>query len=111
MLEVLSRPYIVAARAKGLTARLILIRHALKNALIPVVTLIGLDLGRLLGGTVVVEAIFARQGLGKLLIDSILDKDFPVLQGTVLFVASAYVLTNLAVDLSYAWLDPRIRYA
>jgi len=111
MLEVLSRPYIVAARAKGLAARLILVRHALKNALIPVVTLIGLDLGRLLGGTVVVETIFARQGVGKLLIDAILDKDFPVLQGTVLFVAAAYVLINLAVDLSYAWLDPRIRYA
>ncbi|HLG71110.1 MAG TPA: ABC transporter permease [Chloroflexota bacterium] len=111
MLEVLSRPYIMAARAKGLAAQLILVRHALKNALIPVVTLIGLDLGRLLGGTVVVETIFARQGLGKLLIDSILDKDFPVLQGTVLFVAGAYVLINLAVDLSYAWLDPRIRYA
>jgi ABC-type dipeptide/oligopeptide/nickel transport system permease component len=111
MLEVLAKPYIVAARAKGLGAQVILARHALKNALIPVVTLIGLDLGRLLGGTVVVETIFARQGLGKLLIDSILDKDFPVLQGTVLFVAAAYVLINLAVDLSYAWLDPRIRYA
>jgi peptide/nickel transport system permease protein len=111
MLEVLAKPYIVAARARGLRAQAILARHALKNALIPVVTLIGLDLGRLLGGTVVVETIFARQGLGKLLIDSILDKDFPVLQGTVLFVAAAYVLINLAVDLSYAWLDPRIRYA
>lgn len=111
MLEVLAKPYIVAARSKGLAEHLILVRHALKNALIPVVTLIGLDLGRLLGGTVVVETIFARQGLGKLLIDSILDKDFPVLQGTVLFVASAYVLINLLVDLSYAWLDPRIRYA
>jgi ABC-type dipeptide/oligopeptide/nickel transport system permease component len=111
MLEVLSQPYIVAAQAKGLAASAIVVRHALKNALIPVVTLIGLDLGRLLGGTVVVETIFARQGLGKLLIDSILDKDFPVLQGTVLFVASAYVLINLVVDLSYAWLDPRIRYA
>jgi ABC-type dipeptide/oligopeptide/nickel transport system permease component len=111
MLEVVTRPYVVAARAKGLGAQVILVRHALKNALIPVVTLIGLDLGRLLGGTVVVETIFARQGLGKLLIDAILDKDFPVLQGTVLFVAAAYVLINLAVDLSYAWLDPRIRYA
>jgi ABC-type dipeptide/oligopeptide/nickel transport system permease component len=111
MLEVLTKPYVVAARARGLAARVILIRHALKNALIPVVTLIGLDLGRLLGGTVVVETIFARQGLGKLLIDAILDKDFPVLQGTVLFVAAAYLLINLAVDVSYAWLDPRIRYA
>jgi peptide/nickel transport system permease protein len=111
MLEVLSKQYIIAARAKGLPARAVMLRHAMKNALIPVITLIGLDLGRLLGGAVVAETIFARQGIGKLLIDAILDKDFPVLQGTVVFVAFGYVIVNLLVDLSYGWFDPRIRYS
>jgi ABC-type dipeptide/oligopeptide/nickel transport system permease component len=111
MLEVLGRQYVTTARAKGLREPVVVLRHALKNALIPVVTLIGLDLGRFLAGSVIVETIFARQGVGKLLIDSILDKDFPVLQGTVLVIAATYVLVNLIVDVSYAWLDPRIRYA
>jgi len=111
MLDVLGAQYIVTARAKGLRSLAVVGKHGLRNALIPVVTLVGLQLGRLLGGTVVIEAIFNRQGLGKLVIDSILDKDIPVLQGTILVVALTYLLLNILVDISYAWLDPRIRYS
>ena len=110
MLEVLSQEYVVTARAKGLARRVVVLRHALKNALIPVITMIGLQLGGLLGGAVVTETIFSRPGVGRLAVDAILSRDFPVVQGTVLFGATAYVLVNLAIDALYTLLDPRIRY-
>lgn len=110
MLEVLRQSYVTTARAKGLPGRAVILRHSLKNALIPVITIIGLQFGNLLAGAVVVETVFSRQGMGRLLVDAILSKDFPTVQGTVLFVAVVYVLINLLVDLSYAVVDPRIRY-
>jgi ABC-type dipeptide/oligopeptide/nickel transport system permease component len=110
MLEVLHQEYVTTARAKGLSPALVTIRHALKNALIPAVTMLGLQLGALLGGAVVTETIFSRPGIGRLAVDGILNRDFPVVQGTVLFAACVYVLVNLVVDVSYAVLDPRIRY-
>jgi len=110
MLEVLRQDYMVTARAKGLTGRAVVINHGLKNALIPVVTIIGLQFGNLLGGTVVIETVFARQGIGRMAVDGILTKDFPVVQGTVLFAALVYVTVNLVVDLLYSVLDPRIHY-
>jgi len=109
MLEVLQKQYVTTARAKGVSELAVIGVHGLKNALIPVVTLLGLELGRLIGGAVVVETVFARQGIGSLLISSILDKDLPVLRGTVLVVATGYIVLNLLVDLSYGWFDPRIR--
>jgi peptide/nickel transport system permease protein len=111
MLEVLRQEYMTTARAKGLAEWAVIARHALKNALIPVVTIFGLQFGQLLAGTFVVETVFARPGLGRLIIDGILNKDLPMVQGVVLVVAVCYVLVNLAVDLVYAVLDPRIRYA
>ena len=110
MLEVLRQEYVTTARAKGLAPTIVLLRHALKNALIPAVTMLGLQLGALLGGAVVTETIFSRPGLGRLAVEAILNRDFPLVQGTVLFAATAYVLVNLVVDVSYATLDPRIRY-
>ncbi len=110
MIEVLNQPYITTARAKGLAARLVVFRHALKNAVIPVITILGLQVANLLSGAVVVESIFARQGVGSLAVRAILAKDIPLIQGIVIFVAVLYVLVNLLVDLSYALLDPRIRY-
>jgi ABC-type dipeptide/oligopeptide/nickel transport system permease component len=110
MLEILREEYIQTARAKGLSQGAVILRHALKNALIPTVTMVGLQMGRLLGGAVVVEQVFARQGLGRVAVDAILKKDFPVIQGVVLVSALGYVLINLIVDLCYAWLDPRISY-
>jgi peptide/nickel transport system permease protein len=111
MLEVLRQDYIRTARAKGLTDRVVLSRHAIKNAMLPVITLFGLQLGFLLGGTVVLESIFALPGLGTLLLDSVIRKDFTQLQGLVLFFSVIIIFINLAVDLSYAWFDPRIRYS
>ena len=111
MLEVLRQEYVTTARAKGLREWAVIGRHALKNALIPVVTIFGLQFGQLLAGTFVVETVFARPGLGRLIVDGILNKDFPMVQGVVLVVATSYVLVNLLVDLVYAVLDPRIRYA
>jgi peptide/nickel transport system permease protein len=110
MLEVLGQEYIVTARAKGLAGGAVIMRHALKNALIPTVTMLGLQLGALLGGAVVTETIFSRPGLGRLAIDAIAGRDFPLIQGTVLFAAVTYVLVNLVVDVLYAAIDPRIRY-
>lgn len=110
MLEVLQQEYITTARAKGLTGRAVIVGHALKNALIPTVTLLGLQLGALLGGAVVTETIFSRPGLGRLAVDAIGNRDFPLVQGTVLFAAVVYVLINLLVDVLYAAIDPRIRY-
>lgn len=110
LLEVIGEDYVRTARAKGLSERLILLRHALKNALIPVVTVVGLRFGYLLGGAVVTETVFSRPGLGRLLIDGIKFRDFPVVQGTVMILAFSFVILNLVVDLLYAFLDPRIRY-
>ena len=110
MLEVLRQEYIVTARAKGGSELYVLVRHALKNGLIPIVTVAGLQFGFLLGGTVVTETVFARPGLGRTAVEAILYKDIPVVQGIVLFVAVIYMLVNLMVDLCYALLDPRIRY-
>ena len=111
MLEVLRQEYIQTARAKGLVTSAIMIRHALKNAFIPVVTVLGVQFGVLLGGTVVIEVIFGLPGVGRLVIDAISARDYPMLQGTVLFIASMFALVNLIVDLTYAYLDQRIRYA
>ena len=110
MLEVLGQEYVVTARAKGGSELYVLVRHALKNSLIPIVTVAGLQFGFLLGGTVVTETVFARPGLGRTAVEAILYKDIPVVQGIVLFVAVIYMLVNLLVDLCYALLDPRIRY-
>jgi ABC-type dipeptide/oligopeptide/nickel transport system permease component len=110
MLEILRQEYVTTARAKGLAEWAVLLRHALKNALIPVVTIFGLQFGQLLAGAVVVETVFARPGLGRLIVDGILNKDFPMVQGVVLVIAVSYVVVNLMVDLLYAVLDPRIRY-
>jgi ABC-type dipeptide/oligopeptide/nickel transport system permease component len=110
MLEILRLDFIRVARAKGLSEHRVIYRHALKNALIPVLTMVGLEFGRLLGGTVVIETVFARPGIGRLIVDSILKKDFQVVQGAVLLSAVFYVAINLLVDMSYALIDPRIRY-
>ncbi len=110
MLEVLGQEYITAAVAKGLFWRIVVLRHALKNALIPVVTLLGLQFGGLLGGAVITETVFSRQGLGRTMVDAIVWKDFPLVQGGVILIAGMYILVNLAVDVLYAFVDPRIRY-
>src|SRR5436309_231800 len=109
LLEVLGREYITTARAKGLPFRLIIGRHAMRNALIPIVTIVGLQLGQLVAGSVIVETVFARQGIGQLAIDAILSKDYPVVQGVILLTASSYVVANLLVDISYGFINPRIR--
>jgi ABC-type dipeptide/oligopeptide/nickel transport system permease component len=111
MLDVLNLDYVRTARAKGVHERQVVKRHALWNALLPVVTLIGLQLGLLLSGAVLTETIFALPGLGRLTITSVLARDYPVVQGVVMIGAVIFVLANLAVDLLYAWLDPRIRYS
>ena len=110
MLDVLRQEYITTARSKGLLTRVIILRHALKNALIPVVTALGLQFGALLGGTVITETVFSRQGLGRTMVDAIIWKDFPLVQGGVMLIAGTYILVNLLVDVSYGFLDPRIRY-
>ncbi|MBS3948625.1 MAG: ABC transporter permease [Dethiobacter sp.] len=110
ILEVLRQDYIRTARAKGLTETMVTNRHVLKNSLIPVITIVGLQFGALLEGVVVVEIIFAWPGIGRLLYDSIFARDYPVIQGCVFLIAVMYVMVNLLVDISYAWLDPRIRY-
>ena len=109
MLEVLGQDYVRTARAKGLGGWSVIVRHALRNALIPVVTVFGLQFGNLLAGAVIVETVFSRPGLGRLIVGGILSKDFPLVQGTVLFVAATYVLINVVVDVAYAYVDPRIR--
>jgi peptide/nickel transport system permease protein len=110
MLEVLSQDYIRTARSKGLSPSPILFVHALKNAAVPIVTVIGLGVAFLIGGAVVTETVFAIPGLGRLVVDAILKRDYPVIQGTVLLFSFAYVLVNLAIDLLYTVFDPRIRY-
>jgi len=108
--EALTEDYIRTAQAKGLPALRILLRHALPNAAIPIVTVIGISFAMLIGGVVVTETVFAIPGLGSLTVDAVLNRDFPVIQGVVLFFSAVYVLLNLAIDLSYALFDPRIRY-
>ncbi len=110
MIEVLQEDYIRTGRAKGLTESVVLWRHGLKNALIPVVTMVGLQFGGLLAGAVVTETVFSRPGVGRLIVSAILSKDYPLVEGCALFLAVVYLLVNLLVDILYAWLDPRIRY-
>jgi peptide/nickel transport system permease protein len=110
LLEVLGNGYIATARAKGLSEWGVTLKHALGNALIPVTTIIGVQLGNLLAGTIIVETVFSRRGMGRLAVTAVLDKDYPLIQGVVLVSALGYVLTNLLVDLSYSVLDPRIRH-
>jgi peptide/nickel transport system permease protein len=111
MLEVLRADYVRTARAKGLRERMVVLRHALRNAMLPVLTLQGIQFGALLGGAVITEIVFAWPGVGRLLLDGILRRDYPVVQGAVIVVALAYVLVNLAVDLLYHVVDPRLRRA
>ena len=110
LLEILTEDYVRTARAKGLRERRVTFVHALRNALIPVVTLIGLQFGALLAGAVVVETVFARRGIGSLTLQSVTSKDFPLAQGLILFIATTYVLVNVVVDLFYVVIDPRIQY-
>lgn len=110
MLEVLGQDYITTARSKGLVERVVIYKHAFKNALIPVVTVMGLQFGTLLGGAVLTETVFSWPGIGRLMVDSILTRDYPVVQGAVLLLAVFFVMINLVVDVIYAFLDPRINY-
>ncbi|HOB28533.1 MAG: ABC transporter permease [Dethiobacteria bacterium] len=110
MLEVIRQDYIRTARAKGLPERVVIYSHALRNALIPVITVVGMQIGFLLSGAVLVEIVFGWPGIGTLMVNGILARDFPLVQGTILFVATTYVFVNLIVDIVYAFLDPRISY-
>jgi peptide/nickel transport system permease protein len=110
MLEVLRQDYIRTAWAKGLKERVIVMRHALKNALIPVVTIVGIQIPFLIGGTVVIEQIFSLPGMGRLIVDAINQRDYPLISGTALLFTVVLVLVNLVIDLSYAYLDPRVHY-
>ena len=110
LLEVLQLDFVRTARAKGLGGAGVLLRHALRNALIPVVTVVGLQAGALLGGAIITETIFALPGVGRLLVDAIFQRDFPIVQGVVLLLAVNFLLVNLLVDIAYGYLDPRIRY-
>jgi peptide/nickel transport system permease protein len=111
MIEVLGEDYVRTARAKGLPEKQVLIRHALRNALLPVITVAGLQFGSLLTGAIVIEKVFARPGLGLTLLDAISERNYPVVQGTVLVIAAIYVVVNTLVDLAYGLADPRIRRA
>jgi len=110
ILDVMNEDYIRTARAKGLNERKVVLGHAARNASIPVITLMGLQLALMFGGAAITETVFARQGIGALLVDSVLEKDYPVVQFGILFTTSAYVFVNLAIDMFYAIIDPRIRY-
>ncbi|MSP49506.1 MAG: ABC transporter permease [Alphaproteobacteria bacterium] len=110
MVDALGKDYITTARAKGAPELLVVFKHALRNALLPIVTLFGLGLGHTLGGSVVTETIFNWPGLGRLMVNSILTRDLPITQGSIFFFAMIFILVNLIVDLVYAWVDPRIRY-
>lgn len=109
MLEVINETYISTLRAKGMSERIVMYRHALRNALIPALTMIGVMIGEFLGGAVVIETVFARQGVGRIVADAILVKDLPIVQGVVFFIAIIYVVINVLVDISYSLIDPRIR--
>jgi len=110
MLDVINTDYVRTARAKGAHERAVITHHALRNALIPVVTIIGIDFGHLMAGSVIAETVFSWPGIGRLLVDAILQRNLPLVQGSVLFFAVIFMMTNLAVDLAYGFLDPRIRY-
>ena len=110
VMEVLNEDYIRTAHAKGLAENVVLIRHALKNAAVPIVTIIGIGVGLLIGGVVVTESVFNLPGLGRLVVDSILRRDYPIIQGVILVLSGVFVLVNLAVDICYTLFDPRIRY-
>lgn len=110
MLEVLSEDYIRTARAKGVATRPMLLKHALKNAGVPIVTVIGIGVALLIGGVVITETVFNIPGVGRLVVDAIAKRDYPIIQGVILLFSGVYVLVNLLVDLSYSFLDPRIRY-
>ena len=109
MLEVVNEQFIVTLRAKGLSERVVMYRHALRNALIPAITIIGMNIGEMMAGTVVIETVFSRQGIGRIIADAIMAKDLPVIQGVIFFSAIVYVIINLLVDLSYSVIDPRVR--
>jgi peptide/nickel transport system permease protein len=108
MLEVLGLDYVRTARSKGLSQNRVVMKHAFRNALLPVVTIVGLQMGSILGGAVLTETIFGLAGVGRSVVESIFARDFPVLQGFVIVIASMYIFFNLAVDLSYSFLDPRV---
>jgi peptide/nickel transport system permease protein len=110
MLEVLNHDYIRTARAKGLQERVVMVRHALRNALLPVITVIGLQVGILLSGAILTETVFAWPGIGRWLVDAIYARDYPIVQGVTLFIAIVFVVINLAVDVLYTWVDPRVRF-
>jgi ABC-type dipeptide/oligopeptide/nickel transport system permease component len=109
LVEILQQEYVLVARAKGLRDDTVVLKHAVRNALIPIVTVVGMQLGDVFAGAVIVEAVFARQGLGQLLVQGILDKDIPIVQGAVLVTSISYLITNFLADVSYVFLDPRIR--
>jgi peptide/nickel transport system permease protein len=111
LLEVLGSDYVRTARAKGVRERAVVLRHALRNALIPIVTVIGIQLALLLSGTVVVETVFSIRGIGRILVGAIFDRDYPIVQGVILLIAVIFVLANLIVDIVYTFLDPRIHYS
>ena len=109
MLEVIRSDYVRTARAKGQTERVIILKHALRNALIPIITIVGIQFGHLLGGAILTESVFSIPGMGRLAVEAIKARDYPLVQGSVLYIAMAYVVINLLVDLLYAWVDPRLR--
>ena len=110
MLEVLSQDYIRTAHAKGLSSGSVLVGHALKNAAVPIATIIGIGIALLIGGVIATETVFAIPGIGRLTVDAILRRDYPIIQGVILLFSAAYVILNLLIDLSYTVLDPRVRY-
>ncbi|MCY3918728.1 MAG: ABC transporter permease, partial [Chloroflexi bacterium] len=109
MIDVLETDFVRTARAKGLSERVVIRRHALRHALLPVVTMLGLSLGRLIGGSVIIEIVFAWPGIGRLIVDSIVQSDFPMVQASIIVLAASIAVTNLLVDVSYRLIDPRIR--
>ncbi len=111
MLEVLRQDYVRTARAKGVRERIVVYRHALKNAMIPILTVFGLEFGYNLGGAVLTETVFSLPGIGRLIVEGIFARDYPVVQGSMLVVATTFVVVNLLTDIAYAWFDPRIRYS
>jgi ABC-type dipeptide/oligopeptide/nickel transport system permease component len=111
MIEVLEQDYVRTARAKGLQERVVVIKHAMRNALLPVVTVFGLQFGNMLSGAVLTESVFALPGLGRLVVDSVFARDYPVVQGGILAIAIVFVFVNLITDLVYSLLDPRVRYS
>src|SRR5262249_30866945 len=111
LLETLGEDYVRTARAKGLREGMVIRSHAIKNALIPVVTVLGLQVGTLIGGAVITEYVFALPVVGRIVVDAVFARDYPLVQGVVLLIALGFIVTNLLVDIAYGWLDPRIRYS